>query len=114
VQDEFPQPNAQPNTIATVSAVLGGLSFVGSGCCCVPLLNYIAMILVPLLATAAIVTGIIGRSKVAETGSGGTASLVGIVGGAMTFLVAIGLFLFTAIMGAGFGILGALLDNGNF
>lgn len=106
MSNELDQPTS--NVLATISAVLGVLSVLGSGCCCVPIVSYLAMVIVPMLALGAIVTGFVGRSQVENTGAGGTESLIGIVGGFVSMLLGVGLFLVSIFAGVGFAMLGNL------
>lgn len=66
------------------------------------------MLLVPLLALGAVVTGFVGRSQVANTGVGGTQSLIGIIGGFVSMLLGAGLFAISIFAGVGIAMLGSL------
>jgi len=83
-----------PNNLAMASLVCGVLSLLGTGCCCIPILNYLAMALYPLtfiLMIVGIVTGFMGRSQAAQTGEGGQNATIGLAAsfGALALLVAI-------------------------
>ena len=104
---------APTNTLATVSAVLGVLSVLGTMCCCVPLISYLAMVLVPLLSLGAIITGFVARGQAAQTGVGGTAANIGIAGGFVSMIICVGIIALGMIAGVGVAAL-SLLGNGNY
>jgi len=95
------------NTLATVSVVLGAAGLVGAACCCVPILNYIAMALVPLLDIAAIVTGVVALKKANELdGLGAGKAKLGIGLGAGSILMGVILFALLIVFGLGVGLMG--------
>ena len=102
--------NSGSNTMAQVSVATGAASLLGSGCCCLPLVSYIAMAIVPPLAIAAIVTGVMAQSSAAEHGGGGMAKL-GIGLGIATFVLDIGMVALSVFMGVGFVSLIAILGS---
>ena len=89
-----------PNQAATISVVTGGLAFVGNGCCCIPIISYLAAVVVPALAVVAIVTGGLGLSAASTgDGEGRGAAMVGMSLGILTLLMDIGMVM--ALLGAG-------------
>jgi len=103
-------PGAQTggtNVLAIVSLISGILSFVGSGCCCVPIISLLAMFGVPLLALVAIVTGILGISAASRTGTGKGMAITGIGLGVMGILTGIGLIVASMFLGIGVSALDA-------
>ena len=76
------------NVLAIISLVLGIMAIVGQICNCVPLVNYAAMVLLPMLGIAAIITGGIGISK-ANTmdGEGKPLAMAGVGLGCASLLV---------------------------
>lgn len=107
MSDPYDLPPAS-NTIATVSAGLGVAALLGTGCCCVPLVNYLAYLAVPVLALAAVVTGIVGMSQANTSGVGKSQAMVGIGAGAGSIVVGIGMVVVSAIL---YGGLSAVLSN---
>lgn len=97
-----------PNTLATVSAVLGVVSVLGTCCCCVPLISYLAMVLVPMLSLAAIITGIFARQQAQRTGVGMTPAMIGIGGGIGAVVIMVIMFGLGALAGVGFMALSVL------
>jgi hypothetical protein len=103
---------APSNSLATVSVVLGAAGFLGSFCCCVPLLGYLAMALVPLLDIAAIVTGVIALQKAKELdGLGAGNAKLGIGLGIGSILMGVLLFVGLMVFGVGIGVMGAVMES---
>ena len=101
--------NSGSNAMAQLSVAAGAASLLGSGCCCLPFVSYIAMAIVPPLAIAAIVTGVMALSSAAEHGGGGMAKM-GIGLGIATFVLDIGMVALSFFMGVGLVSLAAILD----
>ncbi len=97
------------NTMAQVSVATGAASLIGSGCCCMPFVSYMAMAVVPPLAIAAIITGTMALSSAEEQGGGGMAKL-GIGLGIATFVLDIGMVALSFFMGVGLVSLIAILE----
>ena len=93
------------NNIAKVAAVLGGIALLGNFCCCVPLINYLAMVVVPFCALGAIITGFLGMQKANELGGEGKEmAIAGLAMGALTIVIDIGLVALSV-----FGMFGLIL-----
>ncbi len=72
----------QGNPFAAVSLGAGILSMVGNGCCCIPIVNYLAIFAYPLtflLMVAALVTGVLGVLRARQNGEGMPLAIVGLV-----------------------------------
>ncbi len=99
--DPYSGAEAGPNAFAIASVVSGALTFLGSGCCCVPIVSLVAGFVVPVLGLVAVITGILGMMQAAETGSGRGLSIAGIGLGVVGVLVALGIFTMSIVLGAG-------------
>jgi hypothetical protein len=80
------------NTLALVSLTTGIFALIGSGCCCVPYLNMLAMMAYPLtliLTVTALVTGYLGfkKSKQAGEASGIPMAIIGMVASGIGLLL---------------------------
>jgi len=95
-------PTGQSNTLAIVSLVLGILSLVFFPCCCLPFVSYLAMVVVPILALAAIITGFLGLSAAKTSGTGKGMAMGGLITGFGSVLL--GLIYFVIIILAMFGV----------
>ena len=81
------------NPLAVISVVAGTIALMSNVCNCIPILNWVAWILIPLLAIAAIVTGGIGITKANEMGGEGKPLAIAGAGlGCMSLVVMAGLF----------------------
>lgn len=79
------------NPLAVASLVLGILSFLAWGCCClgsiIPFLSFLVMVVDFFLAVGAVVTGALGVKSSGETGTGKGMAIAGIVLGALSLLI---------------------------
>jgi hypothetical protein len=116
VSNPYDQASGAPpnDTLGTVSAVCGVLSLLGTGCCCIPLINYIAMLVFPLtmvLMIVGLVTGFMGRSNAAATGGNPQMANIGLgasIGAIVLFLAIMALQI---VLGGGLMILSILGGN---
>lgn len=82
--------NDGQNTMGMISAVCGILAILGHGCCCLPIISYIAPFLVIILEMAAIITGVMARQQAAAQGGTDGLAMVGILSGSLAVLMSIG------------------------
>jgi len=82
--------NDGQNTMGMISAVCGILAILGHGCCCLPIISYIAPFLVVVLEVVAIVTGMMARQQAAAQGGTDSLAMVGILTGSLAVLMSIG------------------------
>jgi hypothetical protein len=88
------------NNMALASLICGGVSVAGLLCCCIPFLNYVSYLLVPLCGIAAIITGILGLREANVTGVRKNEAIAGIVMGSIGFVM-IAIAIVLAIVGIG-------------
>lgn len=90
---------AGPNVLAIVSLVLGIVTILSTGCCCIPIVSMGEFLLLPILVIAAWITGILGFLRAEQAGGKGFA-IGGMALSAVGVIVAVLLYLFT--MGVAF------------
>lgn len=67
-----------PSPLAIASAVCGALALVGHGCCCLPIISYIAPMVVVTLELVGLILGFVARSQAAQEGRSEPVALAGI------------------------------------
>ena len=83
--------SGESNNLAVVSLVLGVLSFLAWGCCClgsiIPFLSLLVMGVDFFLAVGAVITGAMGIKNAGETGNGKGMAIGGLVLGVLSLLI---------------------------
>ncbi len=92
--------SSNADTLAMVSVITGALALLSSLCCCIPLISYLAMVINPMLAVIAIVTGFLAHNDSALSPDKKTLAKVGIGLGIGNF-VFIAVLVVIAIVGFG-------------
>lgn len=67
-----------PSPLAIASLVCGVLALVGHGCCCLPIISYVAPFLVITFEMVALILGFVARSQAAEQGRSEPLAMAGI------------------------------------
>jgi hypothetical protein len=98
--DEGGTATAETNVLAVVSAIAGGLAFLSSGCCCVPILSIVSMLVLPVLSLVGIGTGIAGLGQAKVSGQGKGLAMVGIGLSAGAILMAVAAMSLSVVAGA--------------
>ena len=81
--------NEQGNVMSTISVVCGVLALFGHGCCCLPIISYIAPFIVIVLEILAIVTGFVARNQAAELGESDPLATLGLALGVIAVLMSL-------------------------
>jgi hypothetical protein len=105
------QGSGGSDTLGTISFVSGLIGLFGQGCCCIPLINMIASMVIPICMMLAIILGIAGVASAAGAGRRAPLSWMGLVLGVfdVAFLC---LWYGTLICGyMGLVVLSAMADN---
>lgn len=97
--------SAETNVLAVVSIITGGLAFLSSGCCCIPIASIFAAVVLPLLSLIGIVTGMLGLGQAKVSGQGKGLAMAGIGLSGAAVLVALSILLLTFVGGAASAIL---------
>lgn len=82
--------NDGQNVMGTVSAVCGFLAVIGHGCCCLPIISYIAPFIVIVLEIVALATGFLARSQAAQLGESDLMATIGLLLAVIAILMSIG------------------------
>jgi hypothetical protein len=80
---------SEARTFGIVSLVLGIVSILSVGCCCIPIVSYLAMLLVPILAIATIITSGVALSAARAEGENQVPAIAGLVMGILTPIIGI-------------------------
>jgi hypothetical protein len=84
------QPQPPPaNPLSLASLGLGSFSLITTFCCCVPIANWVAFFLAPVLGVAAIGCGIAGLQASKPHGIGKNESIAGIALGSVSIVAAL-------------------------
>lgn len=98
--------------LALVSLGLGLLSFASIICCCIPVLNWAALVAMLILGLGAIVTGGIALVQARSIGTGRTEAIAGIILGSIWMAAAVGAVVVSFLGCASLGALGAIAGSG--
>lgn len=91
----------EADNYALIALISGLGSVMGLCCCCIPLVNYLAALLVPALGVVAIIMGWLALRNTALSPDRRTLATVGIAAGATGLVSMIGLMVLVLVLGLG-------------
>jgi hypothetical protein len=103
-----PMGGGGENNLALVSVVSGSVSAGSLLCCCIPVLGYLAWLVVPFAGVVAVVTGVLGLKEANETGVRKNEAIAGIALGSVGIVLFVVVILLVLFAGVGAGLFGAL------